>query len=505
MWLILKLLPLLLILWLIYKIYLQPYLICKFYAKQGATVLFLPGKSTTSYHRKNAEKHGDYFYWYDEAIKKNPNLKMAVRNEFHMIMVFLLSPDTIRDFAMNEDKYRKSKLMDLYLTIGGEGVFFLYGNKWKKHRKITTQVMHFEFYQDMILIILDTAKSKFDSLIKNDKLKDVSMRPFFESITAELVGKIFFGDSISEAGMINGTTVMLELASLILELGYETYKAWNVLLGSWFIKAGILPRHKRLMNRIQNFTEFCQKLVEKRRQEYNNAIKHSIELSKKKDLLQLLFEAQEKDPENTMTNSEIVGEFTNFFVAGMDTTGELLTMATYHLANHPEYLSDARKEAEELLLNVSTLTTQQVLQETFLSYILKETLRFTPPAAGIAPRVAHQDHKLGSMIIKKGSLIGIGIKTIGMNPKYYDNPERFQPLRWSEKREFEGYSFLPFSTGPRNCIGQHLAQIEAKLILSLFLKTFDCQIAKDYIHKMTVAFLYGPMHPLRMNLAVRNI
>jgi cytochrome P450 len=245
-------------------------------------------------------------------------------------------------------------------------------------------------------------------------------------------------------------------------------------------------------------------LISKRREEFLNNLKNKDTPSNRKDLLQLLFDAQINDPTNALSDDEILGEFVTFFLAGMDTTGQLLTISTYHLLNNPQYLAEAQKDADDIMAHSDCLTTKQVNEETFLSYFLKEALRISPPAPNLFARVALEDEKVGSINIKKGTLVGIGIKMIGMNPKYYDNPEKFQPERWTVKRradESDGYSFLAFSTGPRNCIGQHLASIEAKLIFSLLLTTFDVQLVKDYKHAMTVRFMYENLYPLRVNLS----
>jgi cytochrome P450 len=489
--------------------FLKPYLLIQFYEKQGAKSKLMLGKNIVAYHRQNAVKHGDFFHWHLAAIKANPDLNMIAHNYIHgEVLLTLLKADAIRDFSVNQDKYVKSMTaLGIYNLMLGDGLLSSDGAKWKRHRKLTAQVMHYEYYQSMIPVILEVGRDVFGKLIKENKLENVHIKNAYYSISAELVGRIFFGDSLSQAKVFDDHNPIEELSELIYLMGMESANLWYFIFGIRLVKAGIIPRQRKLVNKIQRFMEWGRQKVAKRREEFLNNIKNNDAPSQRKDLLELLFASQINDPENSFTDEEILGEFVTFFMAGMDTTGQLLTISTYHLLNNPQYLAEARKDAEDIMSHADYLTTKHVNEETFLSYFLKEALRITPPASGLFPRVALEDHTVGTIKVKKGTLVGIGIKIIGMNTKYYDNPEKFQPERWTVKQradEAETYSFLPFSTGPRNCIGQHLASMEAKLIFSLFLTTFDVKLAEDYKHGMINRLLYENLTPLRVHLSVKK-
>jgi cytochrome P450 len=111
----------------------------------------------------------------------------------------------------------------------------------------------------------------------------------------------------------------------------------------------------------------------------------------------------------------------------------------------------------------------------YTGYFLDECLRMWPPATGILARVTREDVKIGPYNVPKGMLIGTNIIGLMHNPKYYENPEVFNPDRWATKgpHTAEPYSFIPFSAGTRSCIGKYLALMETKLILINFLNNFD--------------------------------
>jgi cytochrome P450 len=95
----------------------------------------------------------------------------------------------------------------------------------------------------------------------------------------------------------------------------------------------------------------------------------------------------------------------------------------------------------------------------FTDHFIDEVLRMWPPATGNLARVAKVDLQIGPFSIKKGSLMGSNILGLMQNPKYYEDPEVFDPYRWTKPGEYtkEPYSFIPFSAGPRSCIGKYVA------------------------------------------------
>jgi cytochrome P450 len=215
------------------------------------------GRHTIAHNRQNAYKHGDCYHWHLGVLKKDPNVNMIAQNLLTgEVWVTLLKADAIRDFSVNQDKYVKSKTqMSMFNLIMGEGLLSSDGAKWKRHRKLTTQVMHYEYYQSMIPVILEVARNVFSDIIKENKLENVQIRHVYESITAEMVGRIFFGDSLSKIKIFEGNTPIQELSHLLYHIGTETSSPSYLLFGLWFVKAGILPKYRRLMNRNNTFME----------------------------------------------------------------------------------------------------------------------------------------------------------------------------------------------------------------------------------------------------------
>ena len=133
-----------------------------------------------------------------------------------------------------------------------------------------------------------------------------------------------------------------------------------------------------------------------------------------------------------------------------------------------------------------------------LHCFLKETLRMTTPIPVAMDRIAVKDHKLGDVDIPKGMRVKPDYFAVAYDEKYWTEPEKFNPERW--KGKIDPSAFLPFLAGPRNCIGQHLAMIEAKVIVSEFLERFEFKLKDGYQLKMIYRFLYEPEDEILFDL-----
>mmetsp|Transcript_146809 Transcript_146809/g.208076 ORF Transcript_146809/g.208076 Transcript_146809/m.208076 type:complete len:145 (+) Transcript_146809:1146-1580(+) len=137
----------------------------------------------------------------------------------------------------------------------------------------------------------------------------------------------------------------------------------------------------------------------------------------------------------------------------------------------------------------------------FLNAMIKETLRFSSPVAGVFPRIALEDHELDGLKVKKGTLIGLSLLGVGYDPDNYEDPFNFNPNRWVGTNPIKDpFQFIPFSSGNRNCIGQHLALIETRLILAELLSRYDFELIEGYKLRMTNRFMYEPYEPLALKM-----
>jgi len=259
-----------------------------------------------------------------------------------------------------------------------------------------------------------------------------------------------------------------------------------------------------MLKDVAEFRALCRKLVQEKIDDMNTK---GIASGKRRNMVELLYEQRMLHPEESLTNDEMIDEYITFFAAGMDTTGHLVSMLTYHALTKPGHMKPLMDEIDKVFIEPSKVDLAALNSMEYMAAFIKETLRMTPPAVYGLERVVQNDHKLGDIHVKKGTVLTGCFLANNFDPRYHNEPDVFDPQRWlapsktQESINSNPYIFTPFLVGGRNCIGQHLAQNEAKVLFSLFLKKFTYELAdKEYKLRLTTRFLYEPMDEIKYKL-----
>jgi cytochrome P450 len=217
------------------------------------------------------------------------------------------------------------------------------------------------------------------------------------------------------------------------------------------------------------------------------------------DLLDMLLNASD-DSGNLMSDQQIRDEIITIFTAGHETTANLLTWTLYLLARHPDVLAKLRQELDNLQGNIPTA--EDLQQLVYTKAVLNESMRLRPPV-GIMMRRISKDTELDGYLLKQGRLVIFSIYNIHHHPDFWQQPEQFDPERFlsSENRRF---SFMPFGTGERICIGNHFALLESQLLLSMIIQHFDLQLLNTDEAEIEMAVTLKPKGGIPVKLAVRN-
>lgn len=197
------------------------------------------------------------------------------------------------------------------------------------------------------------------------------------------------------------------------------------------------------------------------------------EIPERKCLLDFMLDISKNNPQ--FTDTDIVNEACTFMLAGQDSVGAATAFCLFLLAQNPDHQERCVNELSEIFEDDDRAPTMKDIREMrFLEQCIKETLRLYPSVPLIARRVT-DNLRCGKYTIPMGSNILIFPYATHRLEKYYPNPECFDPDRFSpeqcEKRH--PYAFIPFSAGPRNCIGYKFAFIEIKTVISTILREFE--------------------------------
>ncbi|XP_011706174.1 PREDICTED: cytochrome P450 4c21-like [Wasmannia auropunctata] len=211
--------------------------------------------------------------------------------------------------------------------------------------------------------------------------------------------------------------------------------------------------------------------------------------------------------EEIYTREEICDNILTMIITGSDTISTTINFVIFVLANFPDIQEKAYKELLEIY-GTGTVKSVPVKYDhlkkmQYLDRVIKETMRIFPTVP-IIGRETSEDLKIGNVIIPKGADIIIAIMKMHRDEKYWPNPLVFDPDRFLEERKKDCY--LPFSTGPRNCIGAEYAKRCMKVMLSTLIRTYKFKI-NNYFEldkiKLTFDIVLSPKEPFKVIIEKR--
>ncbi|CEG83600.1 hypothetical protein RMATCC62417_17491 [Rhizopus microsporus] len=197
--------------------------------------------------------------------------------------------------------------------------------------------------------------------------------------------------------------------------------------------------------------------------------------NKEKDLLGFMLNA--RDEHNLgLSDENIRDQVVTFLIAGHDTTANTLAWTLYELAKNPDIQAKVLQEIADNHISYDELPTpEQISNLKYMHQVLKETLRKYPPVRALSKYCKKECILPGGYKIKSGQPCSIQVYAMHHNEKVYPEPDSFDPDRWTpeEEQKRSRFAWLPFSTGPRACIGMAFALQEAKTVLAMLLHRFD--------------------------------
>ena len=482
----------------VYRLLIRPYLGILYYKKQGATTVFHRELIPYIKSCKNLAERDDFYYLYKEIRRKEPNTKFTAENFGSSVQLVLYDTDMIKDFLRKYEVYHKDKDITGFLEYMAQGTLaFSEDNTWKMKRKAISSAFNFEFLKHSIPMIVETVQEKFEEMVKTDSLVGQNLVDKLANITGEVTGKFVFGKRFGKHE-VKGVPVAVAMEQLLIKASDEGVTLSTALFGTKLFKQNILPRHRQLHQDIADMKGVCRQIIKETKE---GRVKGNC-------LIDLLFELRENgNSETSFSDDYIIGEFIALFAAGTDTTSHLVGSAIYFLSKYPEIHQKVKAEADKELSDLDNLTIEDLNRMNYTTAVLKETFRLGGPVGCNFTRIAMKDDDLCGLKVKKGTKVTYYNDTFYRSEKCYSNANEFIPERWLDDEKYnddlfkkDPYVYLPFSSGPRNCIGQHLAMIEARILIGLFVKTFDFKFPEEYKLVLKQTFTFQPREPLMVTM-----
>jgi cytochrome P450 len=272
-------------------------------------------------------------------------------------------------------------------------------------------------------------------------------------LTLDIVGRTLFSRPLDDAADEVGRA-LLEVLELMNErtLRFLPSPLW------WPTRF-----NRRLARLIRTLDRIVFDIIESRRR---------AEEEETGDLLDMLLRARDEESGETMTDRQLRDEVMTFVLAGHETTAVALTWTWYLLDRHPDVLARLRAEVATVL-GGRTPALEDVPRLSYTRMVVEEAMRLYPPVWGFMRQSVGPD-RIGGYDIPKGTVIAICPYIIHRHPDFWPDPERFDPERFTPERvrERPRFAYLPFSGGPRLCIGNEFALMEAQLVVAMTVQRY---------------------------------
>lgn len=357
----------------------------------------------------------------------------------------------------------------------GKSLFSLKGNDWREMRAILSPSFTSSKMKMMFHLITECTVNFTNVVLERSKNEDyeANIKDIFTRITADVISSCAFGININS---------MKEPKNELYVMGRESTDFEGILSLKF-----LLIRNFKLISRLLGVKIVSDSVT----RFFTNVISSNIATRREKgitrpDFLQLMMEAQNKNSlSRELTIQEITANAFIFFFGGLDTVSTQLCYIAHEITVNPHVQDRLQKEIDSVLENCKVEPTyNEIINMSYMDAVINETMRLYPGGA-ILDRVCKNKFELPpplpgkeSITLDPGTNIWIPVFSIQRDPKYYKNPEKFDPERFlgEKKINTNTTTFIPFGIGPRICIGNRFALMEMKIALFHLLSRFNFKV-----------------------------
>ncbi|KAJ8289244.1 hypothetical protein COCON_G00019030 [Conger conger] len=354
----------------------------------------------------------------------------------------------------------------------GDGLLVSHGQKWFRHRRLLTPGFHYDVLRPYVKLMADSTKvmlDKWEAYVDGDGSFELFQH--VSLMTLDSIMKCAFSCETNcqiESGTNAYIQAVYELSYLI-NFRFRTFPYHSDTIFS------LSPHGFRFRKACRIAHRHTEEVVRKRKE----ALKDEKELGriqKKRnlDFLDILLCARDEQQQG-LSDEAIRAEVDTFMFEGHDTTASGVSWILYSLACHPQHQAQAREEVLQALDGKDTMDWEDLSKIPYTTMCIKESLRLFPPVPGHSRKLTKPMTFCDGRTVPAGCLVGSSVYGIHRNAAVWENPDVFDPLRFLPENcaKRSPHAFVPFSAGPRNCIGQNFAMNEMKVAIALTLQRYQ--------------------------------
>jgi cytochrome P450 len=408
--------------------------------------------------------------------------------------------------------FKKGKRLQVAKNLLGEGLVTSEGDFHNRQRRLIQPIFHPRQIISYANIMTNYA-IRFRDRWKNEDIVDVSQE-MMELTLGIICKSVLNYDIESEAKQVGKALTITRNYSRRLQSP----------IGHILDKIPILPAPKGAREAIKELDSMVYGLISDRRR------RHQQDGSDNKrfdDLLSRLLEAQDSNlagpasldsaqssSNGKMSDIQVRDEVMTIFIAGHETTANALTWTFYLLSQYPNVEKKLHDEIDSVLGGIDRKnghavtkipTTEDIPKLQYTEKVLRESMRIYPPVWTMG-RYVENDYQVGEYTIPAGSSILMSQYVMHHDPRYYEQPEQFNPDRWTSKfkTDLPRFSYFPFGGGIRGCIGEPFAWMEGILIIATIAQKWTMRLVPGQQVKLDPAITLRPKHGIKMKLIRRK-
>lgn len=396
---------------------------------------------------------------------------------------FLNHPDYVREVLVsNHQNFIKGLALQRAKRLLGEGLLTSEGEFHRRQKRLAQPAFHRARVATYAVVMTDYASQTGERWRDGET---VDMSEEMMRLTLGIVGKTLFdADVVSDAREVGeAMTVVMDLFNTISIPFFDLLQKLP------------LPQLRRFDKAKVKLDAIIFRLIEERRRNHED----------RGDLLSMLLLAQDVEGDGgVMTDQQLRDELMTIFLAGHETTANALTWTWYLLSQNPAAETKLHHELDQVLGD-RTPNFDDVAQLKYTEMVLTEAMRLFPPAWALG-RMAQVDTEIGGYVVPKKSLVLMSQFVMHHDARFFPDPLKFDPERWTpEARETRPqFSYFPFGGGPRRCIGEGFAWMEGILVLATIARRWQTRLVPNHPVVLKPLMTLRPKHGMRMKLTRRQ-
>jgi cytochrome P450 len=421
----------------------------------------------------------DQLGFYESCARDYGDLVETRLGPYRVLLIY--HPDAIEElFVARSRDFIKSRGVRLLRPLLGNGLFLAEGESWLRQRRLLQPAFHRQRVAGYGEVMTAYA-ARHVADWKDGDVREIHGEMM--AVTQAIVGKTLFDADVS------GDAHEVSQAARVLAEDFGARLRTLTLIPYWVPT----PRNLRSRRAIRRLDDLIHRIIAERRAREED----------RGDLLSMLLQARDADDGSRMTTQQVRDEAMTMFLAGHETTAVALSWAWYLLARHPE--AEARL-ADELgeVLGDRPPAVADLPRLRYAGMVVTEAMRLYPPAYGLG-RQAARATEIAGQAVAAGDILIAPTWVVHRDRRWFEEPEAFRPERWAGDlaQRLPRFAYFPFGGGPRQCIGNSFAQMEAVLVLAAIAQRFRLSLMPDQRITPTPYITLRPEAGIRMLVARR--